>query len=190
MIVDAVIDTITKLIPMVFRVRRAHNAIAGLVWEGDVIAQNFSRDRVNTACWYGVVGERLRGKRVFDCGCTEVAGALVRGQNYSRVRGSLRVAESFVVAEDEQPVFHDRATEGAAILVLLQGWSEGGEKILRLKGIVAIKLPGAAVPGVAAGLSHNIHHRSRVSPVLGAIGMCHDLKFLDGIRRRPHHESA
>ena len=62
------------------------------------------------------------------------------------------------------------------------------KKFFDCSAVVAVELPGAAVPAVGARLGDDVDDRAGVAPVLGVVGVREDLELLDRVRRRPQHE--
>src|SRR5262249_462408 len=116
--------------------------------------QNVQRDRTEAAGWHGIVGERLPGKRV-DYARTEHAVPLAfREDSAHRRIARCRLAKPFIVAEEKQFVVNDRASQGAAELIPLEGILAIGKERARVKLIVAEKLVKRTAQGIGAALRH------------------------------------
>src|SRR5260370_6905463 len=82
--------------------------------------------------------------------------------------------------EEESLVFMNRATEGAAELVALEGRDRlgcGVEKILRVQVGVAQELEQRAVELVAARAGHGVDNAPRLAPKLGPIPVRQNLEL-------------
>ena len=101
---------------------------------------------------------------------SEITATLGRGEHGVCRRGA-GYAETLplVICEEEKFILEDRAADRAAILVLFQRRLDGREEVLRLQAVVAVELPGAAVPRVGAGLGDDVDDRTGIASVFGVV---------------------
>jgi hypothetical protein len=180
-------------ITIVFGFRRGVVAIGRPVRPRHELLDQFQRHRTEPLRGNDVAGKRQARLRVPQRGAaSEVSRALRVRQDDDFGGIATPVAVCLVIAEAEDPILQDWSADAAAELVLLQRGLRGGrtgEEIARLKLVVPIELPGRTVQLVGASLRDHVHDRAGVAAEFGAVRMRLDLEFLNGVRRRAHHET-
>src|ERR1022692_871821 len=92
------------------------------------------------------------------------------------------MAESFVVAEEEQFVFRDRTAEGAAKLISAERSDIALiEEIPGIERAVAEEFKNGSVEPIAAGLSDDRDLRAGSLAVFGRVGSAQDIELPHGI---------
>ena len=98
------------------------------------------------------------------CGGAQVSGAEWQSRDGGQVAVSRNVPAALVVAEEEQLVLDDAASERPAKLIVNRVRDAAGKNVPGLQVAVAMILEGAAVQIVAAGFECDIRHGSAGAP--------------------------
>ncbi len=106
---------------------------------------------------------QIRNRRVDARGVGKRALAHLRIRNHAHAAQRQRLAEAFVVAEQEQLVLLERAAQRAAELVPAERRRNGRlvEEIARIESAVAQKFEQRSVQRIGSGLRHHADLRAR-----------------------------
>src|SRR5262249_31444622 len=99
-------------------------------------------------------------------------------------RQTLPLAQPFVAAEEERPVFENGATQRAAELISLERRFGAVEEVARVELLVAQELKRLAVKFVRAGARGDIDDGAGVAPVLSAVGRVVNFEFPHSVDRK------
>ena len=120
----------------------------------------------------------------------EDAGFLGSGGHLPDPRNAFSIAQALVVAKPERLVPHERSADGGAELIALPLWFRCAqrvrEKVVRVERVVPQEFVDAAAKPVRPGLDRRVDDRARAAAVLGRIGICLNLEFLERLDRRLH----
>ena len=111
-----------------------------------------------------------------------LVGAEVR--DGSVVRQTEPFPQAFITAEKEQFVFLDRPAQNTAELIALEsgnGLVRLVEVVLGIECAVAEEFKPRTMQCVGSGIGHHVHHTARNQTVLGAVVICGDREFANGI---------
>src|SRR6266545_4200713 len=109
------------------------------------------------------------------------------------LRDPLASAETFIAEEEEGFVLDHRAAERAAKFINIEFWIaqaiKGRRRIIeerrRVQRAVAEELKHVPVKLIPTGFADSVYNRTRITSVLGGVGVGQNAKFLEGIGAEP-----
>src|SRR5260370_2737974 len=112
-------------------------------------------------------------------------------QNDRVVVRRLAAALAFIVTKQESPVFHDRAAQREAVLILLQPVQffagnrvGGGDDAAGVQLVIATILVNRTMEGVRPTLGDDVHDPAYSAPEFGRVAAVDDAEFSDGLLSR------
>ncbi len=126
---------------------------------------------------------QIRHRRIDAGGVGKRSQAHLRVGNHADAALRFRLPETFVIAEQKQPVLLERPAQRAAELVLAERRIEGGlrKEAARIESAVAEKLEQRSMQRIGPGLRDHADLRAGSLPVFGAVGVGLDVELADGV---------